>query len=89
MKSTHVSVRLDPQLYGKLSRAIELSGRKSSELLRRALEKECDEILKGQTAADRLEKYIGRLASERPGNSGRIREVMTEILEERRKSGRL
>ena len=65
------SVRLDPDLEGKLERAVRASGTSQSAFIRDALRRRCDEVL-GVSLAERLAGVIGIVRSSglRAANSG-------------------
>lgn len=89
MSDVHVSVRFPGRLHRKLKQVASIRDQKVSDLIRGAAEKECDEFLRTQTLDIVLKDYIGALASEEPGNAARSDEVFGEILEEKRRAGRL
>lgn len=81
------SVRLDPNLEGRLKAAAEASGEPESALIRRAIERECNEILNRRLDL-RLRDFIG-IADGGGGRAERAGAAFREILVERKQAGRL
>ncbi|MCC6357463.1 MAG: ribbon-helix-helix protein, CopG family [Phycisphaerales bacterium] len=72
------SVRLDEKLEARLEEAVERTGMSASEIIRRGVRRECDEILsqRQETLREALAKYIGSLSSGK-GRAGTRRRAQT------------
>jgi predicted DNA-binding protein len=77
------SVRLTPELEARLERAAKASSTSQSEFIRRAVERQCDEVL-GCTLAERLKDVIG-IIDGGGGRANRTGEAMRRILRERKR----
>jgi predicted transcriptional regulator len=78
MKYGMRSVRLDTALEAQLEEAARLSGEPVSQIIRRAIESQCREIL-GERLAPRLRDVIGVVKSA-GGRATRTGEAFTEVL---------
>ncbi len=81
MSDVNISVRMDRRLHDRLRRTASLTGRRISDVVRAAVESHCADVLENQRADIALRRYVGALSSLEPGNSGRVDEVVLEILE--------
>lgn len=71
------SVRLDEKLEARLEEAVERTGISASEIIRRGVRRECEEILsKGGPLREALADYIGSLSSGK-GRAGARRRAQT------------
>ncbi len=82
MKYDMRSVRLDTALEAQLEEAARLSGEPVSQIIRRAIESQCREIL-GERLAPRLRDVIGVVKSA-DGQATRTGEAFTELLKKSR-----
>jgi hypothetical protein len=73
------TVRLDRRLRDRLRRAAKLTLRTESDLIRRAVERQCDEVLSGR-AEDPLADLIGSVQGDGSGYSRRTSRAFGEIL---------
>ncbi len=72
------SVRLDERLEARLEEAVERTGLSASEIIRRGVRQQCDQILSTRRGSLReaLAKYIGSVSSGK-GRSGARRRALT------------
>lgn len=73
------SIRLTAKQVDRLERAARAAGVKTSDLIRDAIERRCDEVL-GGSLADDLADYIGVLDLGREPGARRSREVFDEVV---------
>lgn len=89
MSDTSITVRLPPPLKHKIQRAARLHGIGVSDLIREAAEEKSEALLQTETLADALKDYVGAFEGSASGSSGRVDEVIMEMLEEKRRAGKL
>ena len=81
------SVRLTAAQVERLERAAHAAGMRSSELIREAIERHCDDVL-GRSLSNELAGYIGVLSSSGASSARQSREVFGDAVMEKHAPGR-
>lgn len=84
-----ISVRLKPELEVRLKRVAKMTGKTVSSVIQKAVEEHCENALKSETLDESLSPWIGCLNSHGKSNSKDVKTVFGEILEEKKRMGRL
>lgn len=84
------SVRLKPATEAQLKRVASIQGKTVSRVVQEAVEGHCDQVLNGEQTLDKAwADYIGALDSGGKSDSSKVSEVFGQILEEKKRNGRL